>query len=122
MGTATEDAIAEQQAQLDKFAPKLDGLRRWASIDTLTPQEREVVQQKIAEFERRIGVLTAAVASNKAVMDDGHPDIDVREVEGVVYRGMVAAKANMDDAFAMFSSNDPTTAADFAVTKRPKTA
>jgi hypothetical protein len=83
-------AIAEIDAQLVAVAPKLEGLRDYERLNIQEGTRREV-NDAIGDYVRRVDLLNAAkasyqtlldtaVAQSKALVEDGAPDLPVRQI------------------------------------------
>lgn len=107
METAVDRAIVEIQEKLATFGPQLEGLRDYARLN-LKAETQEEVGRSIAIYERRTSLLNTAQGALKSLVDDGHPDLPVREVQQLVFEDLKANAATIEAALAQFASNEAT--------------
>lgn len=107
MATAVDGARDEIQAAMAALVPELEGLRDYARLNLHDDTRREV-DFSIAQYDRRLGLLTAADAALASLVGDGYPALDVREVADVVYQDLTANAATIEAALRKFASNAAT--------------
>jgi hypothetical protein len=107
MATAVEQAIAEIDERLATFAPQHEGLRDYASLN-IQPHSQEVVHAMIVKYDQRKALLDTAKTALQALMDDGHPEIPVQEVEAAVLEDLAQNASTIEAALKRFSSNAAT--------------
>lgn len=118
--TAVEQALVEVADRLEALAPKLEGLRDFQRLN-LAPHTLEEVTQSIGDYSRRVDLLAASQKALQALMDDGHPDIPVREIDASSLADLKANKDTIDAALAGFASNAAVTVGLTAGKVEPKT-
>lgn len=108
MATKVEEAIAEIDDLLARFAPQHEGLRDFARLN-LGERTQEWVRQSIIHYDRRILALTNAREGLVALMADGHPDLPVVEIDPISLADLQANAATIEAALTRFASNAATT-------------
>jgi hypothetical protein len=107
-------AIAEIDAQLAATAPKLEGLRDYERLNIQEGTRREV-NDAIADYVRRVTLLSAAkasyqtlldtaVAQSKALVEDGAPDLPVRQISAVAVADLQEQLDTITAARALFEA------------------
>lgn len=104
MATATEAARDEQAQALADMALEHEGMRDLAKLVTNETARREV-EDAISDYDRRKGLLEAAKAANEALLADGHPNLDVREILDAAYKDIKTQQESVAAALAKFSSD-----------------
>lgn len=102
--TAVESALAEIRSLRDTFNPQLEGLYDYRRLNILD-STRAAVEAAIVDYERRIAHLNGTEATLVALMDDGHPDLSIREVSDEVLADLKANRETIEAALKRFSSN-----------------
>jgi hypothetical protein len=102
--TAAEQTIVEIDERLSVFVPQYEGMLDYDRLN-IKPETKAVVAISIADYEQRMGLLRAAREALAALMADGHPNIDVREVEAAVLADLKENAATIEAALKQFSSN-----------------
>ena len=110
MATAVDAAIAEVDERLAVFAPQHEGLRDFGRLN-LEALTQAAVTRAIADYDRRVALLTAARAALVAVRDDGHPDLPRREIDPVALADLQANLDTVAAARGIFASNVATAVA-----------
>src|SRR5215813_6172122 len=98
-----EAAIADQDAELDRYRRLLLGLRDFLS-DEVTPETKSHVDDFRARLAHRADVTNAALVANKALLADGFPDVAVLEVPLAVTADLDAQLAAEQAARAFFQA------------------
>lgn len=102
MPTAVDVARQEIANKLGEYAPQHEGLRDFARLN-IHPDTKLQVDALIAQYDRRTALLEAAEVALKALVDDGHPELAVRDVREVVYADLAENKTTIDAALLRFA-------------------
>lgn len=105
--TKVEDAIVEIDERLTTFQPRHEGLKDYSRLNLQEQTAREVGESIVA-YDRRVGLLRTAKAALQALMEDGHPEIPVREVSLTALADLQANQSTIAAALTQFASNAPT--------------
>lgn len=116
MATAVDAAIVEIDLALAAYAPIFEGLKDYARLD-IQQHTREEVDQATQTYDSRINALKKARAGLVALVENGHPDLGIREVDASVTSDLQENAATIEAARARFSSVN--TAASLAFTAGP---
>lgn len=103
MATAVDQAIIEIRAVLAQIALEHEGLRDDARLN-LKPETMEEVNAEIVIYDRRVGLLKAALAANEALVEDGYPELSVRQVSEIVLEDLQENAASIAAALKKFDS------------------
>lgn len=117
--TAVDQAIAEINERLATFAPQHEGLRDFARLN-LQEAAAAVVNESIANYDRRQALLEAALAALTSLVNDGHPDLPVREISPAAFADLRDNTTTVEAAMATFASNAATSMALAAGAVAPK--
>jgi hypothetical protein len=107
-----EEAVAEVDAALAEIRPRLEGFYDYRRLDLAAPAAA-AIGQVIAFYEQRHDLLTKARIHLLALVGDGHPALDVQEVDPAVYADLKANAASIELALSRFAEG---TAAGMALT------
>lgn len=100
--TAAEAARAEIVVALKQHKPILEGLRDFARLN-LRPETAAKVANAITDYERRQAHLEETERALTALLQDGYPDLPVREVEQDVFDDLQDQAESIDAALAKFT-------------------
>jgi hypothetical protein len=101
--TAVGAALAEIESRLLVMQPQHEGLRDFARLNLHEGTLREI-NASIAQYDRRIGLMMAAKAALEALRDDGHPDLDVREIPEAAFHDLQTNATTIAAALSQFAS------------------
>jgi hypothetical protein len=107
MATAVETASGEIAARLIVVEPQREGLRDYARLEMPSDALREV-SLSIQQYDRRLSLMRAARDACEALMADGYPDLDVREIPDAAYEALRENAATIQAALAQFASGRAT--------------
>lgn len=107
--TATQQAIDEQKAQLAVIAEEHEGFRDYVSLDDLSEDTKAFVQQAINDYDRRVQRLNAAIAANQELLNDGFPDLAVREIPQAALAELQGNFDSIQAALGKFTSGEAAT-------------
>jgi hypothetical protein len=99
-----DEAVAEIDAALAEIAPRLEGFYDYRRLN-LQEATAAVVGRVIAFYEQRHRLLTAARTHLLELIGDGHPSLDVEEVEQAVYADLKANAESIELALSRFTPN-----------------
>lgn len=105
--TDVDRAVVEITGLLAAFAPQHEGLRDFKSLNLKDVTKIEI-ENSLALYDRRQGLLEAALAALEALVTDGHPDIPVREISAVAFADLQDNTSTIEAAMARFASNAAT--------------
>jgi len=103
-----QEAIAEIDASLAEMAPRHEGLRDYAALN-LHEATKALVEEEIRRYDTRTEKLHAARAAILDLVENGHPALDVREVDQAIYADLRENAATIEAALARFSPNTAAT-------------
>lgn len=106
--SAVDTAIVEIQAALASLAPRHEGLRDFARLN-LQAQTSADVQAAIAVYDRRVSLLNQSLATLQQLVADGHPTLEVREVDAAVLKDLQESAATIEAALGQFRPTIPNT-------------
>lgn len=96
-----DDLKAELLAAQVSITPQIEGLHDFARLN-LTPDTLAVVNTGISDFERRLGLIVAALKALEDLIDDNYPAVDVRLVPKAVFADLQDNVSTIEAAFAKF--------------------
>lgn len=102
---------AELEAAKAVLEPQIEGLHDFARLN-IKPETLAKVQEATVDFERRHGLVVAALAALAALETDKYPDVPQREVLKVVYDDLSQNVFTIQAAFAKFLSEEEATVAE----------
>lgn len=98
------DAVTEAQGRLDAFGPVREGLADYARLNIL-PHTLEEIQAALVRYDRRIMLLHSFIVAAEALIDDGYPDLAVREIDAAALTDLQNQLDTITAARARFASN-----------------
>lgn len=104
MATAVDSARQEVGVAITVIGPQLEGLHDFDRLN-ISAMTKEVVEQEIHDYQRRLDLLQAAASALDALDADGYPGIPARDVAEVIYADLHAQLDQITAAFATFQSN-----------------
>lgn len=104
--SAVDNAVDEIDQALLDLAPKHEGLRDFSRLN-LNPDTHDEVARAITQYDERVAALQKALIALKELQRDGHPAMDVREVEASVFDDLAEQKRTIDAAMSQFSNSSP---------------
>ena len=107
MATQVEAALDELREALAALAPQLEGLRDYAKLELTSATAKEVATG-IKEYDRRNKLMNAAVDALTVLMNDGYPDMAIRQVTGDVLAELEGNALTIAAALSRFESNQAT--------------
>lgn len=100
-GTVVDEALEEVSAAILALEPVLEGLYDYSRLN-IQPETLTIIQNTIAEHERRKALLTAAELGMTQLLEDGYPLLPVHEVNQLVYEDLAAQEESISAALAHF--------------------
>jgi len=119
MATAVEQALQEIVTKMAIVAPQHEGLRDYSRLN-ISPETRTEVTAAITVYDRRVTVMLAAKNALTALLADGYPDLDIREVSAAVLADLKENAATIEAALAQFGSNQAAAIVSTAGPAEPK--
>lgn len=117
--SAVDTAITELQIGLTDLAPTHEGLRDFSRLN-LRPETQADVQASIQVYDRRTGLMNAALDALTRLVADGYPALAISEVGPAVLADLEANKATIDAALGQFTATVPHTLGLTAGVPEPK--
>lgn len=102
MATAVDAALVEVEAALASIAPQIEGLEDFSRLNLLS-ESRVEIDASIQQYRRRRALLQAANDTLTALVGDGYPVLDVREISQKAFADLQDNKSTIDAALAQFS-------------------
>lgn len=112
MATSVDAAIIEIADKLATLEPQLEGLRDFERLNLL-PDTHAVVIDSINQYTRREMLMLAAQSALAALVADGYPVLDAREIIQAAYADLTGNAATIEAALAQFK---PIVAANLRIT------
>ena len=106
--TKVDEAIVEIEAALAAMAPEHEGLRDFARLN-LEPATLATVQSFTAAYDKRFAALTAALTKCRLLIEDGYPELALREIADSEFKDLQANAATIEAALAKFGSSKAVT-------------
>ena len=103
MPTAVDQALEEIAAALLVMGPQHEGLRDFARLN-LAESTLTEIRVSISQYDRRLALLLNAKAALFALVGDGHPALDIREIPASAYDDLRTNAATIEAALAQFGS------------------
>jgi len=117
--TQVDEALVEIQEKLDALAPQLEGLRDFERLN-LIPEAHEIIRQAIGDYERRQQRLVGARSYLTELVDDGHPELPVRQIDRAAYADLLEQLTTIQAALAQFTAERAATLRTSAGAAEPK--
>lgn len=96
-----QEALNEIRNTLNNIAKEHEGLRDFARLN-LQPETLAKVQELLNIYDARVALLIAAFNALEALINHGHPNLDVFEVVQSVFNDLKNNNDTIDAAFAKF--------------------
>lgn len=107
MATAVETAITEITTHQGVVGPQYAGFVNLARLSLNADAQRED-SFSIEQYKRRIELMRNAKIALEALVADGYPDLDVREIPDGAYEDILEQAKGINAALAQFSSGRAT--------------
>lgn len=103
MSSAVDALLGEIDSEAETFTPQLEGLRDFDRLNLETGTE-QIVQARVAVYERRLALLASADQAIQALAADGHPGIPDVVVDRAVFDDL---STNVQTISAAFDGFEP---------------
>jgi glutamyl/glutaminyl-tRNA synthetase len=120
MATSVDAAVLEVEAALDSLAPQLEGLLDFSRLN-LHDDSRQEIDFSIAQYRRRQSLLQLALNALVALVGDGYPALDVRQISAQAFSDLAENANTIEAALAQFSATQAATLSLAAASAEPKT-
>jgi hypothetical protein len=117
--TLVDDALGEVRERMAFLGPIYEGLQDYNRLNILAPT-RKIVQESIEDYSQRLLLLQAVEAALLALIEDGHPDIAVREIPQAAVDDLEINKSTIGAARAIFASGQAVTLSTSGGNPEPK--